>query len=998
MSECTEHGDQLAPYVDGELEAATAEAFALHLADCAICRAALHDALQLAALEARAQRGAPARQAAPRPSRDRVRRWNQRSKLAAAGAVIALAAAAVVVVGLRGGGGVALAPVAPAVLATAETRSIEGRVSYAAADRYRRYSVVRAAGPAAPSDAISLDTLARLEQRGDLHGVAAGYLLLGDPARATAYLERAPASADVAADRGFVLLATGHPAEALIALDGVLERVPRHPQALWNRALALRDLGLVRLAAAAFETAAAAAGDPGWADEARARAKALADEAAARSGRLDRLVAAGPRLATVPDGVPAELAREVPGTTRLYFYDAVRAAATADAVRALAPLARTLDAVAGDHVLAAYVDRTARADFTRRGPLATRYAALVAGAQLDDAATRGLLAQLRAAGQADILLGALIWTGPGRNVAPALLAEYRRLADAAADPWFAMLATEQEARAAIDRGQPEAVELPVRAALQTCRTLKLEFRCIRLALVLGESYLAVLRLVDARRVLGDGSAMVERSGEWFLEQAFLSQRADLEMLADDVSASTLPLARAYLGELELRDPRCTTQIWSREQLAILMINREQLGRARELVAEVLALEASCPAATASPRGVFVKAQVATDAQVAAVRAQIARARAAATRPGVEAFLDQVEGRLLIDRDRRTGAALLERAIAAGRDLPRSDVDGHKARSYAYTLLALDAGRAAEWPRVWQLLGDETGLTVERCGLGLAIEGRRSVVVARGATGAIAGAYDDARQGPELDGSHLVPVMILRQLDGCAEIDVIARPPSEGLPGLLPGELAWSYRARKAPVSDPGHAAAPPGTSRLVIANTQPPAEIGVPRLLPWTSRTSPDVLLEGAAATPSRALAALADAGFVEIHAHGTVNPAVSDAAFLMLSPEPDGRYALTAADLRKQPLRGKPVVVLAACHAGATASYRHERWGLPAAFVEAGARAVIASPEVIEDADAGGLFDDVRARIERGASVAVALRDARTEWLHAHPQAGWVRSLMVFR
>ena len=59
------------------------------------------------------------------------------------------------------------------------------------------------------------------------------------------------------------------------------------------------------------------------------------------------------------------------------------------------------------------------------------------------------------------------------------------------------------------------------------------------------------------------------------------------------------------------------------------------------------------------------------------------------------------------------------------------------------------------------------------------------------------------------------------------------------------------------------------------------------------------------------------------------------------------------------------------ACHAGATASYRHEPWGLPAAFVEAGARAVIASPDIISDADAGAFFDAVRAQIERGGSPA---------------------------
>jgi len=117
-----------------------------------------------------------------------------------------------------------------------------------------------------------------------------------------------------------------------------------------------------------------------------------------------------------------------------------------------------------------------------------------------------------------------------------------------------------------------------------------------------------------------------------------------------------------------------------------------------------------------------------------------------------------------------------------------------------------------------------------------------------------------------------------------------------------------------------------------------------------------------------------------------------------MLSPDSDGGYALTASAIRTTRLRGRPIVILAACHAARAATYRHEAWSLPAAFIAAGARAVIASTEVIDDASAGAFFDDVRARIERGASAATALRDARSAWQAVHPDAAWVRSLMVFQ
>jgi len=1017
---CPQLYDRLAPYVDGELDAADAEDYALHLAGCAECRDGLRDAMQLVALEARAASsraaaaapvpgrtgGVPVAASPPRTTRERARRWSTRTRLALS--IAAAAGVALVALWLARRGG-PVAPEAPIALATAEARTVEGRIAYAGADRYRRYGVARA-GSAAPGDAIPLPTLARLEERGDLHGVAAAYLLLGDAARARTYLERAPASADVAADRALVLLTAGAPAEALVALDGVLDRAPKHPQALWNRALVLRDLGLARLASEAFG-AVAELGEPGWADEARERAKALSDQADERKAPLDEIHKVGPRLATAPDGLPPELARKVPGTARLYFYDAVRGAATADAVRALAPLARTLDGVSGGDVLSRYLERTAGADFKRRGPLAARYARVVAGERLDPAGARDFLAALRAAKQDDILLGALIQASPDRRtVPPALLPEFRRLAEATGDPWFHLLAVEQEAGALIERGEFEAAEALALPALAGCTV---DYRCTRLAYVLGDGYLFMQRLSDARRVLGDGIARARRTGEWLLEFRFLAPLADLAMLQDDVRASMLPLARAYVGELTRRDGRCVTELWGREELATLLNNRGDFQGARRELAEAEKVAAACPAAVPSLQGAFAMAQVALDDQVERVRAEIAQLRAAQSSPVIQVAYDLVEGIALLDpaatdagaapagsgsaapsgsaRDPAAGRALIERAIAASRKFP-DDVTAHRVRSYGYALLTLDAGRAGDWQQVWKLLGEEAGVTLERCALGVAVEGRRSVVVARDDAGAITGAYDAARFGTERD-TALIPAALRDALRRCAEIDVLARAPVQGSPALLPIDVAWSYRSAMR-ASD----AVPSRGPRLVISNSEPPAELGLPRLLPWRSATPPDASLDGAAATPSRALAALADAGFVEIHAHGMVNAAISDASFLMMSPDGGGNYALTAAAIRKQPLRGRPVVILAACHAGATASYRHQPWGLPAAFVEAGARAVIASPDVIADADAGAFFDAVRARIERGASPAVALHDVRFEWLAAHPGAAWVRSLMVFR
>ena len=143
-------------------------------------------------------------------------------------------------------------------------------------------------------------------------------------------------------------------------------------------------------------------------------------------------------------------------------------------------------------------------------------------------------------------------------------------------------------------------------------------------------------------------------------------------------------------------------------------------------------------------------------------------------------------------------------------------------------------------------------------------------------------------------------------------------------------------------------------------------------------------------------LAAIGGAGDVTIHAHGLVDVALPDASFLALSPDPDGRFALTTGDVRKARFSASPLIILAACRASSAAPVLHETWSLPAAFVFAGARAVIASAAPIPDADAAAFFDAVRGKVRAGASVATALRDVRRQWL-GDRRADWVRDVIVF-
>jgi len=1026
--------DQLSRYVDGELDDAEAEAVAAHVADCAACGEALQDMLQLVALEAAvrcadaaatdasdapspsAKRGAghdvaaTAPRLAPkleavaplaRPGRSRSD-WRRRSTWA-----VTAAAAAIFGIWLLRRVTPDGPDAQPVVLIAAQVRTIEGRISYAAADQHRPYAVLRAPGAAGSSDALSLETLAKLERRNDLHGIAAAFVIAGDPARAASYLDRATVDADVSADRGLLQVLAGHPAEALIILDEVLAARPRHPQALWNRALALRDLGLPAAAAEAFE-AVAALNEPGWAAEAQVRARELSEPLRERRAAFKRLILTdGPHLATAPSVITPEVARRFPGMARLLFYDGVRGAASAETVRALAPLAHTLDEAYGGTTLSAYVARIAGADFTARAPLARRYSAIVAGDKLDPAATRAFLAALRAAHADDILLGAIVRTAP-RGEAPAeLLSELRRLCEATGDPWFPLLAVEREVSARLarnDRAAAEALALP---ALATCETSRLDYRCAALELMLGDSYVHMVRVPEARRLLADAAVRAQRGAEWNQEKISLELLSLLALIADDVDGSTLAVARAYRRELVLREPeRCDIEVRGNNLVALLLVSRGDFAAARTELARASTVLARCPTFVPDSMDLFVAANVLRDPaagtaeDVARLRAQIARARTEVM-AGEQVMLDHIEGRLLLDRDRVTGLALLEHAIAGADALDAGDIDGRKARSYAHSLLVLDAGRSGEWDRVWELLGRAARTTAApRCSLGVSVEDDTSVVVVRDAGGTSQGRFEAGRSGSAIDAPQLTPPPLRAALGGCPEVEVLARPPVQGLPQLLPDDVAWSYRLDgDRSRTTPGQAGpAPAHTTRLVIANTEPPAALGFARLLPWRSAEPPDVRLDGPSATPSRALAELADATFVEIHSHGVLDASGADASFLMLSPESDGRYALTAAAIRRQPLRGHPIVILAACHAARTASYRHEAWSLPAAFIAAGARAVIASTEVIDDKDAGTFFDDMRARIAQHASPAVALRDARVAWLRSHAGASWVHSLMVFQ
>jgi hypothetical protein len=123
----------------------------------------------------------------------------------------------------------------------------------------------------------------------------------------------------------------------------------------------------------------------------------------------------------------------------------------------------------------------------------------------------------------------------------------------------------------------------------------------------------------------------------------------------------------------------------------------------------------------------------------------------------------------------------------------------------------------------------------------------------------------------------------------------------------------------------------------------------------------------------------------------------VSDASLVVLAPDVDGRYALTADRVRRARLTRAPVVLLATCGAARSAPYLHEPSGLPVAGIDAGASVVLAATTDIPDT-AGAFFEEVRELIRGNARPSAALRDARARWLKEHPgDAWWLTHVLLF-
>jgi hypothetical protein len=974
--------EQLAAFVDGELSEAEARAFTEHLAGCADCQAALEDQVQ--ASVAVRELGEAKRQERRAPFQPTWARRRLRVLALSAG----VTAAAMIGILVFGTGRPSRQPLEdPLLLASADTRPLEGRLGYPGADRYRQLSTMRSgtASATGPDHRV----LAQLEEQGDFHGVATAYLLAGDFARAETYLDRLPASPAVDSDRAMAALGRGEAERALQLLERALAAEPDSPRHHWNRGVVLRALSLELAAAAEFQRVADKA-EPGWGEEARRLAEGLRGGAEARRKSWQDMKDAGMALVMEGKPLPPAMVRRNPGMARLFLYHAVRAATSREQVLALLPVAESVDQVSGTRTASEYVQRVSRANFARRAPLAATFRELLGNIQaLSEAKRDAYLERLRRSGERDLLLGALILL----RVEWLDLEELEELVQESADPaWHQAPLAMARADVALLEGWPDQAERHLLEAIDACRRARLEYRCVTLQERLSELYNKMDRRQEASAPAREALEVARRIDDWHQEDQLVYDLMTSARLRHEHA-----LARALLDEHLQRSPDdCERRTEYHFARAIMAVETLDISGARR---EVEAARACDVAPTLFEIAVYADLLRfgASSDEVARVEERIRKLRASDTLfPGEQLFLDHMAGRILIERDRAGGQRLLREVIAGADKLRASDIEARKAWAHSHHVLVMDAGRAGEFDAAITLLAAELERPApESCLLAMAGQDERILFVARGPRGEPKGEYQGQRTRSLREEVPPVPAPLLAALQGCDAVRVLAEPILQGRPGVLAPEQAWSYLVpRGGQVRAP---AATPPFKRVVVSDVEPPASLGLPRLMPWgRAPRQGEVLLRGRSATPSTVLEEIQDATQVEFHAHGLSRSGFSDASFLALSPEAGGRFALTAADLQGRALRAAPLVLLAACHANGGAWRYHDVWSLPAAFIQAGARAVVAPTTEVPDAEVGTFFQELLDRVDAGATPAQALRDTRAAWRQKE-QARWVLDLVVF-
>ncbi len=880
-------------------------------------------------------------------------------------------------------------------------RRLEARVSWAVADVHRPFQTVRGHDK---SERVALEILADLERRGDRQALAAALVVAGDAGRARTALEKLEDNPNTFSDWAAWALLENRSDEALNWAQRALDAAPQHSRALWNHALAAEQLGFWLVAAEDFASVARQE-EPGWSGEAKQRHRVAQAKWFTIQGAYRDAMQAGVFLAL--EHRPMEIARidAAPSLAQLHLHFALRTAPRPEQVRALLPVAAELDRRLGrDAHLVEAVEKAARQNFNVRKRLTPLLKAMIARyfrglakdgvpldvsaslPNLDDAQQTRLLRELEVNGAAEDWALAL----PVLSLWPQDQRRYEKMAEATADPWYQLGA--QNARAAhsvVAGGFAEAEQLLREVIVRADQVAPL--RATRAREYLTHIYLQTHRVQEAQTLALAALAKTRIDLDLILEGRFLALLADAARFR---YAGGLSLAA--LTEQARRFPSdCESQRYLHESAAHRRLDfLDPAGIRAELVA------ATKCGGSLSVGGMFALAELIRLENRADDRRLfpelLRKLREQVRGPEVHAWATHIEGRVVIDEDPIGGEKLLRTSIELANALPQKPT-GKTIASYGYGILRTQAGKEGNFDRVLKLTEEQSGATKDqRCVLVVEVQDNRVTVAGRDGQGIVSGGFTRVpltRPHPQwTEAQEIAEVArpVASNMQSTCEdtpLQVHAGFPLNGHGGWLPDDIAWSYASgRVVPQTGEG--------AHLVISDVEPPPELGLPRLSSRFALGSA-IAIKGAEATIDRVLKASETASLIEFETHGLMSASSEDASMLILSPSAQG-YALTASKVRTAKLARHPVILLGACHAATVAPFFRERWSLPHAFLEAGARAVIAAPVDLPDGEARTFFSLLSEAIRKGTNPALALRNERIRWLK-QGGSGWVRSVLVF-
>jgi len=1030
----TTNHELIGPYLSGELSEQEADRFRDHLVDCPTCQRALLGGLWIEK-ERRASVG---------------RRFNElmrRRPLAASlAALVLLGSSARTAAGLW-----------PVTLDPGRTRGHQEWIDGPLAEAHREYA--RPSTPMGPDGPAVDDQYLEAQQRIDwmfgkrrrLWASVENALIHSEDKRARGFIEQVDRlkdtdpklAASLANARAVLALreARGHSAadcatsedvkvqsacevrrhqliEALGFLGKTLEKDPLHAPSLFNRALVLRELGLEAAAAEAFE-AVAASDEPGWREEAAREAGTLRGRIQQQQEHADQQAKALSELTSAlwaadadkPDSL-GQLNAAL-SAVRAQMQDQAKASrdqepflkelyrmapgATAFQRKLLAPLAAELGlpklaerlGQPGSAAAAAHAERYRRWD------------------RLSPADQRALVADADRSGEDELLLAILSWSPSGGReyqVPEQALSRVAQAAEKDGEPYAATLARRLHGQWLQNASRTAEAMVELEALAKACDPVATPGRCSEIERRLAYACRTVERWSDAETYSLKGMALVDPASKlWLAHVEMLGQIASFQSGDDPF------LALAYSTELHQRTKECT-EYRARAAARIAMVDVMALGDfgggVRMMDEAIRAQSCLQPIHLGLPGLIVMAALIGGKRAPPEWSAQLeagfdalpdhsadsdervpylgARAALGREEPGATARLEA----LAKERDARLDPGQVERSEA--------EVAEGTVRSYAYRDLALEAAERGDFARALDMVSRQLRLQApERCAMAVTSDLGRTAVAIRDAAGAVDGAYTARSEWRWLDGhgDALVPTKIQERLGGCEQVSVLASPGVFGFSRLL-ARIPWSYLVAQVHAGQPG-----PSEHRLVVANTDPPESLRLERLNEWNGRRDASTrVLEHEAATLSRLKEELPGATDVELYMHGLQRAMDAEGPYLALTPDrkAGGEFKLTAQVLRPLELAGAPYVYLKACRAADAGSQNYSNRGLAEAFVERGARAVFAATVPIPDREADAFFNAIRERIRAGKAPAVALAEARAEYVAPGEATDWMADVVA--